>query len=171
MAGTKDQWFHIPEESEKKAVFRYQVRLPPYLTCTQCVLRWSYYTGIPQNFFWNIFSSIFFPIGNMWGICANGTEAQGCGKSEQFKNCADVSIVSSTGGAVPPLFIEEANPFLLYYKDLRMLEPYNVHPLIVRDQVCVPTKSYRIIPGMDSWCETNCLSYPPNCPSSLCYCP
>lgn len=113
LAGTKDQWFHIPEESQKKEIFKYQVRLPPYVTCSQCVLRWTYYTG------------------NMWGLCSNGTEAQGCGKSEQFKNCADISILTSTGGAVPPLFVQD-NPFLLYFRDLRYAAPYNVQPLVVR---------------------------------------
>lgn len=59
--------------------FSYQVQLPPYVTCTQCVIQWSYYTG------------------NQWGACNNGTEAQGCGRSETFRNCADVAIHTSTG--------------------------------------------------------------------------
>jgi hypothetical protein len=45
VSGTKDVAFHIPLESKKKAVFRYKVRLPPYITCTQCVIQWTYYTG------------------------------------------------------------------------------------------------------------------------------
>lgn len=71
-------------------------------------------------------------LGNMWGICPNGTEAQGCGKSETFKNCADIAIVTSAGGAIPPLFVGQDNPFLLYYRDFRQSAPYNVFPLIVR---------------------------------------
>lgn len=92
---------------------RYRVRLPRYVTCTQCVLQWTYYTG------------------NMWGKCANGTEAVGCGRPETFRNCADVAITSNTGG-VPPLFVGKKNPFLLYYKDLRAPEDNNVFPLVVR---------------------------------------
>lgn len=46
-------------------------------------------------------SFILYP-GNMWGQCANGTEAVGCGKAETFRNCADVSIVSNAGGGRPP---------------------------------------------------------------------
>lgn len=68
----------------------------------------------------------------MWGVCSNGTEAVGCGRSETFRNCADVSVVTSTGG-VPPAFAGDLRrdyPFLLYYRDLNM--PRNVYPLVVR---------------------------------------
>ncbi|CAH0555461.1 unnamed protein product [Brassicogethes aeneus] len=152
VSGTDSFIFEIPEDGKKKAVFRYNVQLPPYLTCTQCVLQWTYYTG------------------NQWGMCENGTQSVGCGKSETFRNCADVAILSSTGGARPPLFVED-DSYLLYYKDSRMSAPYNVYPLVVRDQVCVPHNQYRIIPGMRDWCQTNCLRYPPNCPTSICECP
>ncbi|XP_049867524.1 uncharacterized protein LOC126367815 isoform X1 [Pectinophora gossypiella] len=184
ITGTREDRFLIPLDTAKKEIFRYRVRLPPYVTCTQCVLQWTYYTG------------------NMWGICANGTEAVGCGRSETFRNCADVSVVTSTGG-LPPAFagdLRRDNPFLLYYRDLS--RPQNVYPLVVRsehrdfersplrvisndisesdeeivpqiirDQVCVPSDAFRVIPGMLSWCQTNCLRYPPNCPEALCHCP
>lgn len=68
----------------------------------------------------------------MWGICPNGTEAVGCGRSETFRNCADVSVITSTGG-LPPAFAGDFRkdyPFLLYYRDLSM--PRNVFPLVVR---------------------------------------
>jgi hypothetical protein len=45
VSGSRDVAFHIPLESKKKEVFRYKVRLPPYITCTQCVIQWTYYTG------------------------------------------------------------------------------------------------------------------------------
>ncbi|CAH1645838.1 unnamed protein product [Spodoptera littoralis] len=181
---TRDDRFLIPLDTAKKEIFRYKVRLPPYVTCTQCVLQWTYYTG------------------NMWGVCSNGTEAVGCGRSETFRNCADVSVITSTGG-LPPAFAGDLRrdyPFLLYYRDLNM--PRNVYPLVVRqkltdirkesyvisndidtdsveefvppiirDQVCVPTRSFSRLPGMLSWCQTNCLRYPPNCPEELCTCP
>lgn len=57
----EDNKYFIPLEAGKKETFRYQVELPPYVTCTQCILQWTYFTG------------------NMWGTCANGTEAVGCG--------------------------------------------------------------------------------------------
>lgn len=191
ISGTREDRFLIPLDTAKKDIFRYRVRLPPYITCTQCVLQWTYHTG------------------NMWGICANGTEAVGCGRSETFRNCADVSIITSTGG-LPPAFagdLRRDNPFLLYYSDFfrpQALYPLVVRglqnqqlkagihidsnvlsetddnvaddngimvPLVIRDQVCVPSPSFRNLPGMFSWCQTNCLRYPPNCPPALCSCP
>ncbi|KAK0174819.1 hypothetical protein PV327_010546 [Microctonus hyperodae] len=152
LSGTQDDVrFIIPDDAEKKAVFHYKVTLPPYITCSQCVIQWNYYTG------------------NMWGTCENGTEAVGCGKPETFRNCADVNIVTSTAG-VPPQFIQNNNPFLLYYQDYRVAND-NVFPLVIRSQICVPNNNYRRIPGMYEWCQTNCLRYPPNCPETICNCP
>ncbi|XP_050499667.1 uncharacterized protein LOC126880056 [Diabrotica virgifera virgifera] len=153
LTDTRETKYEIPEDGKKKAVFRYQVRLPPYITCTQCVLQWTYYTG------------------NQWGECTNGTQAQGCGKSETFRNCADVAIHSSAGGAIPPVFVENLNPYQLFYKDYSKPAPYNVVPLVVREQVCVPNSLYRMISGMWEWCQENCLRYPPNCPQDICSCP
>lgn len=53
---------YVIETDDKKGIFKYRVTLPPYVTCTQCILQWTYYTG------------------NQWGICDNGTELIGCGK-------------------------------------------------------------------------------------------
>lgn len=53
---------YIITDTEKKGTFTYRVELPPSVTCTQCVLQWTYYTG------------------NMWGTCPNGTESLACGK-------------------------------------------------------------------------------------------
>ncbi|CAB0041587.1 unnamed protein product [Trichogramma brassicae] len=149
LTGTNETRFIIPDDSEKKAIFHYKVSLPPYLTCSQCIIQWNYITA------------------NMWGTCENGTEAVGCGQSETFRNCADVSIITSAAG-LPPIFVQQDNPFLLYYRDQRTP---NIHPLIIRSQVCQPNERYSRIPGMDLWCQTNCLRYPPNCPTSICGCP
>lgn len=58
---------------------------------------------------------------------------------ETFRNCADIAIVSNTGGARPPLFVEKDNPFLLYYTSLRYQDDtehpsaaQTAYPLIVR---------------------------------------
>ncbi|KAJ8880438.1 hypothetical protein PR048_016907 [Dryococelus australis] len=111
ISGSNDVRFDIPLETEKKAIFRYKVRLPAYVTCSQCVIQWTYFTG------------------NMWGTCPNGTEAVGCGRPETFRNCADVSIVTSTAG-LPPQFINTLdNPFLLYFRDFRS---QRVAPLVIR---------------------------------------
>lgn len=96
-------------------------------------LLYAFYVHIFSN---NLFDVIYYNIyiydlssGNMWGTCENGTEANGCGRPETFRNCADVSIITSTAG-VPPLFVQQDNPFLLYYKDYR--SPNNIFPLVVR---------------------------------------
>uniref|UniRef100_A0A8W7PYY1 Chitin-binding type-4 domain-containing protein n=1 Tax=Anopheles coluzzii TaxID=1518534 RepID=A0A8W7PYY1_ANOCL len=57
LSGTREVRFFIPPDSKKKDVFRYRVQLPLYVSCTQCVLQWTYFTG------------------NMWGRCDNGTES------------------------------------------------------------------------------------------------
>ncbi|KAF4527854.1 hypothetical protein B566_EDAN016499 [Ephemera danica] len=150
LSGTREPAFQIPQNSQKKEVFRYRVRLPPYITCSQCVLQWTYYTG------------------NMWGTCANGTEAVGCGLPETFRNCADVTITTSTAG-FPPAFVEFDNPFLLYYRDYG--RPNELNPLVIRSQRCLATPLYSRLIGIDNWCQLNCLRYPPNCPPTVCHCP
>ena len=67
--------FTVPLDSPKITRFKYQVgkcwkkrsyihfnlfevNLPYGLTCSQCVVQWTYYTG------------------NTWGICGNGTEGE-----------------------------------------------------------------------------------------------
>ncbi|XP_022214616.2 uncharacterized protein LOC111069044 [Drosophila obscura] len=153
ISGSREHRYLIPRDAKKKDIFRYRVRLPAYVTCTQCVLQWTYYTA------------------NMWGTCANGTEAVGCGKAETFRNCADIAIISNTGGGVPPIFVNNKSPYLLYYRDYRAPEDNNVFPLIVRDQKCIGAPAFRTLPGIDHWCEINCLRYPPNCPEEACFCP
>jgi len=75
----------------------------------------------------------------MWGTCPNGTEAVGCGLPETFRNCADVTITTSTSG-LPPAFVEQDNPFLLYYRDYSRKqspathEAYSLTPLIIRSE-------------------------------------
>ncbi|KAH8358926.1 hypothetical protein KR093_003356, partial [Drosophila rubida] len=54
------------------------LQLPTGISCKHCVLRWTYTAG------------------NNWGVCEDGTGAMGCGAQENFKNCADITIVSST---------------------------------------------------------------------------
>ena len=53
--------FYVKIGTPKIANFTYQVSLPQGLTCSQCVVQWTYTTG------------------NTWGKCDNGTEAIGCG--------------------------------------------------------------------------------------------
>jgi hypothetical protein len=45
--------------------------------------------------------------GNNWGICENGTGVVGCGPQEEFRACADVEIVDSSGLADETPFYNE----------------------------------------------------------------
>ncbi|RXG62233.1 hypothetical protein Avbf_10633 [Armadillidium vulgare] len=63
--------------------FTWYVQLPPSMTCSNCVIQWTYVGGK-----------------NNWGQCGNGTGRLGCGPQETFKNCADVSISASVKGTV-----------------------------------------------------------------------
>nr|XP_018912735.1 PREDICTED: uncharacterized protein LOC109041033 isoform X1 [Bemisia tabaci] len=152
LSGTRrENRYLIPTDAKKKDIFHYKVRLPPYVTCSQCVLQWTYYTG------------------NMWGRCPNGTEAVGCGKAETFRNCADVRIVTGTSG-LPPQFVSQfQNPFAIYLRDFKA--PELSYPLVVRNQFCIGNRLYRAVPGVDKWCTENCLRYPTNCPEQICHCP
>merc|ERR1711972_369555 len=50
------------------------VILPADMTCSQCILQWTYTAG------------------NDWGTCENGTQAVGCGPQETFRACSDIAI-------------------------------------------------------------------------------
>ncbi|KAH8330908.1 hypothetical protein KR067_008844 [Drosophila pandora] len=64
------------------------VQLPTNLNCIHCVLRWTYTAG------------------NNWGVCEDGTGAMGCGAQETFKNCADISVLSSARSIFHELPVE-----------------------------------------------------------------
>ena len=88
--------YHIPKSTKKKAVITYEVVLPRGVTCSQCVVQWTYTTG------------------NTWGKCDDGEEKVGCGDQEVFRNCADIQIYSSSVG-LPPTAID--NPNAIYFRD------------------------------------------------------
>ncbi|CAG5119060.1 unnamed protein product [Candidula unifasciata] len=63
-----------------------KAKLPPGVTCSQCVLRWFYKTG------------------NSWGYDPVTKEScLGCGVQERFFSCADVSIVPARHQFADPL--------------------------------------------------------------------
>ena len=67
LSNSRELRYIIPKSSQKQEAFTYTVKLPRGVTCTQCVLQWTYYTG------------------NMWGKCKDGTEKVGCGQAETFR--------------------------------------------------------------------------------------
>ena len=95
------------------------MNLPYGLTCSQCVIQWTYYTG------------------NTWGVCKNGTEGMGCGDQETFRNCADVQI-NSVVGSYPPGAL--ALPRRVVYQA-------DNTPLVVTARVCLARESHSTVPG------------------------
>lgn len=74
------------------------VQLPVGVVCEHCVIQWKYTTGtksIRVSFYQpHVTSTLYlYPTGNNWGICEDGTGANGCGNQETFVNCADVAIL------------------------------------------------------------------------------
>lgn len=139
--------FIIPKGTNMKETFKMKGRLPEGLVCDKCVLQWTWRSA------------------NTWGNCGNGTSTVGCGPQETFRNCADIRIVSKAS-QLPAEGMD--NPRALYVNDPSSKS--GRRQLVVRDQVCVATKQYQRFHGMSSWCQTNCLAYPPNCPPSICTC-
>jgi len=153
LAGANSIRFIIPEDSNKTETFRWKVELPPYLTCTQCVMQWTYYAG------------------NTWGTCSNGEEAVGCGPQETFVNCADVAIVSNTGYFGP---IDNSLRLDLPYTkaDAARVTSHQRGPseaLAFRAQVCIPHGQFRDQANASERC-IRCLANPADCPADQCIC-
>jgi len=134
-------------ERKNKFLLQRKARLPKGLTCQRCVLQWTWTSA------------------NSWGNCKNGTAGLGCGPQETFRNCADVRIVNSAR------FLPATdNPRAIMIRDATAKN--GQRPLVVRSQVCIATKAYKAFGrAMDTWCQHNCLNYPPNCPADICTCP
>ncbi|CAH1773491.1 unnamed protein product [Owenia fusiformis] len=67
-----DTRFDLPSKETK--IWFLQVKLPPQLECSQCVLQWKYHGA------------------NRWGTDPDGWECTGCGPQEEFYACADIAI-------------------------------------------------------------------------------
>lgn len=52
------------------------LQLPTSVTCSRCVLQWTYH------------------VGNSWGYCDDGTGKVGCGPQENFRTCSDIAITA-----------------------------------------------------------------------------
>merc|ERR1712130_26723 len=70
-------WGHRGSSPLGTGYWNSTVILPADMTCSQCILQWTYTAG------------------NDWGTCENGTQAVGCGPQEQFRACADIEIVAA----------------------------------------------------------------------------
>ncbi|XP_063227545.1 uncharacterized protein LOC134533804 [Bacillus rossius redtenbacheri] len=64
--------YRVP--STKPGYYNVSLVLPAGLRCERCVFRWTYVAG------------------NNWGICSDGSGADGCGPQENFRTCSDITI-------------------------------------------------------------------------------
>ena len=87
--------------------------------------------------------------GDRWGTSPDGTSCLGCGKQEEFYNCADIAITSDAPTSTTPAPTE------------------NPPPTQAPPGGCKGAGMWEGDPGMDEWCRMNC---PANCPSSHCAC-
>ncbi|KAL7645366.1 UNVERIFIED_CONTAM: hypothetical protein RMT77_003752 [Armadillidium vulgare] len=147
----EDTYQYSLEDKPYPGNFTWYVELPPSMTCSNCVIQWTYVGA------------------NNWGTCDNGTEGMGCGPQETFKNCADVSISASVERTV----VKRGSKAVYYSGD----EYSNVVKkdgafsdgkkklLVVSPQVCQALKEEDT-----DWCRLNCMKYPPECPVEKCKC-
>merc|ERR1712137_1357621 len=156
LEGTSSNRFDIPEGTPKKLAFAYRVKLPDGVTCTHCVIQWIYFAR------------------NTWGTCNNGTESVGCGNQETFVSCADISILTNTGGFGPSGLTPVSPPNQSVKKTgddqksfIKTESLAKNKDLVVRSQVCIARGNATV---SDGWCMENCLKYPPTCPEEECQC-
>jgi len=121
-------------------MYRMKLRLPENITCTQCILQWTY-TG-----------------GNNWGACGDGTGKLGCGPQEHFRACSDITIQE---GSLDPLDREQ---------DRKIFQSSGTSTAVRQPVKCKPTVPYQNVAGMEEWCEFNCNYDPAFCPESHCQC-
>lgn len=99
---------YVIMSQEKRKTFNIQVKLPSFISCSHCVLQWTYVAGNQFQNLHRLMCSVltldynlllmhtFLSISaNTWGTCANGTEAVGCGGQETFINCKISSSYNS----------------------------------------------------------------------------
>ena len=51
IAGTNNDKYYIPEDTLKTAMLEYEVTLPMGVTCSQCVIQWTWKSGIEFIFY------------------------------------------------------------------------------------------------------------------------
>ncbi|CAG0923912.1 unnamed protein product [Notodromas monacha] len=140
LVGSGAPRFYIPEGTPKQVTFRYEVQLPPGLTCSQCVVQWRYAAG------------------NTWGMCDDGSESVGCGVQETFINCADVVVTSNAPLLLPfkPSIVKE---IVSPEKNIAVLTNN-----VIRKK-CKAIGDFSRRAEADVYCNQNCLRYPKTCDS------
>ncbi|KAL8583260.1 hypothetical protein ACOMHN_043095 [Nucella lapillus] len=151
------------------------LRLPSDITCTQCVLQWTYVAA------------------NSYGCFPDGSQCcVGCGPQENFVNCADVAIISANGATTttpppqtatttipPPQTASTTTPppqtattTTPPPQTASTTPTTTTTTTTTGDQSnsgsCHAVAPYDHVPGMDQWCVTNCAAG--FCPPFHCSC-
>ncbi|KAK3599706.1 hypothetical protein CHS0354_037179 [Potamilus streckersoni] len=117
------------------------LNLPQGLTCTQCILQWTYIAG------------------NNWG-CDGENCGLGLGSQENFVNCADIAILSDCTNVTianmrPPVTSQILDTNSPSYAD---------------GSSCHAIGEWTGDPDINEWCVNNCLASTPFCPADICVC-
>jgi len=148
----------FPIGSESKNYYP-KIKLPDGLTCSQCILQWTYVTG------------------NSWACDpATGQCCVGCNplKQEHFRACADIAISNNGGGGTNPPATTTSGP----------VTPVTATTSTPASPVTTTTSAPTSPPSggckaigpwhgqtsMNEWCERNCNHNPPFCPPTMCVC-
>jgi len=136
-------------------IFKYKLKLPQGVTCSQCILQWYYKTG------------------NSWGIdFVTKKGCEGCGPQETFWGCSDIAISAGGGGGgdsttfAPPTAVTSdettttATTTTTTTTTTKSGEP--------SPSKCRAVGVWKGDAGMDKWCVINCARG--MCPSSDCSC-
>ncbi|KAK7476301.1 hypothetical protein BaRGS_00032494, partial [Batillaria attramentaria] len=160
-----------------------RLQLPDDVTCTQCVLQWTYYTG------------------NTWA-CDGDKCCIGCGPQENFVNCVDIAITptsderpqqqssSTTATATPATTTTATTAANSSTSDERPQQrassanatatPATTTPATTAANStttseprsgCRAAGAYEGKALVDEWCAFSCGYQKPYCPSSHCVCP
>ncbi|XP_041377639.1 uncharacterized protein LOC121390010 [Gigantopelta aegis] len=134
----------------RKGEFSIRVKLPDGLTCTRCVMQWTYRAG------------------NNWDCSKEEGCCKGCGPQEHFINCADIAITSTSATQQRPLNTTQHTT--TPPPPSSSVSTTSVATSSTMSQA-TPTSSCREKTGWEHiypWCRTNCaLGY---CPRSHCTC-
>ncbi|KAG0729547.1 hypothetical protein GWK47_030073 [Chionoecetes opilio] len=128
-----------------------QLVLPPTVVCTHCVLQWRYVAG------------------NNWGVCPDGHGELGCGLQEEFRACADVTIL--------PAYLRNGLPMPITPLNGHQERSTESHPKSIHTNeegqhlpACRAVGMWKQLPGADVWCFKNCVHTPGRCPATHCEC-
>ncbi|KAK7107063.1 uncharacterized protein [Littorina saxatilis] len=131
-----------------------ELQLPVDLTCTQCVLQWTYNTG------------------NSWGCNDDAYEdcCIGCGKQENFVNCADIAITGSTDEQTTTTASTDAPVVTTAAPSLTTTTTTTTTTTgsVTEECTCEPAGAYAGLEEMVEWCCYNCAR--DHCPETHCVC-